>query len=51
MWNVIAPGIAVLGAPSSAVPLRRLTTALKAAGFKVYDDPAAKSVSLAPFEA
>jgi len=50
-WNVIAPVIAVLGAPSSAEALSRVTRALKAAGFEVYDDPAADSVSLAPFEA
>ena len=51
MWNVIAPVVAVLSAPSSAEALDRLTRALKAAGFEVYDDPAAAPVSLAPFEA
>jgi hypothetical protein len=49
-WNVIAPVIAVLSAPSSDEALSRLTRALKAAGFDVYDDPAAAD-SFPPFEA
>jgi hypothetical protein len=49
LWNVVAPVVAVLGAPTGAEAYGRLTRALTAAGFDVYE-PDTDEIRLTPFE-